>query len=222
MKKWELLEQTTTPDGSTMSLHTHDGTYVIRVDGRELMSTRHAASEERLAEVACAPFTTKKAPQVLIGGLGLGFTLRKALETLPATAKVVVAELVPAVVEWNKKPAYNLAASELADRRTRIVLGDVGTLIAKSSGEFDAIMLDADNGTTAMSSIGNRKLYEEVGLAQVMAALKPEGVVVYWSAQEEPMFKKRMAKAGFDVKVEKARLHSTSGGKHTLLIGRRK
>jgi spermidine synthase len=222
MKKWDLLAETETPDGNAMTLHKHDGTYVIRVAGRELMSTRHYASEERLAEVACAPFGTKKDARVLIGGLGLGFTLRAALAALPPTAKVVVAELIPAVVEWNKNPDFKLAAAELKDRRTQLVMDDVGNIIAKSAGAFDAIMLDADNGTTAMNSAGNKRLYEEVGLAQVWAALRPGGLVVYWSAQAEPLFAKRLSRAGFAVEVQDARIHKTGAGSHTLLIGRRR
>lgn len=221
MKKWHLLAETKTPDGSSMTLHTHDGAYVIRVDGRELMSTRHYASEERLAEVACNLFSTKADARVLIGGLGLGFTLRAALASLGPRARVVVAELIPDVVTWNKNPDYPLAAVELRDPRTQLVMEDVGQLIAKSGCAFDAIMLDADNGTTAMNSRGNARLYEEIGLAQVYAALRPGGRVVYWSAQEEPLFAKRMARAGFKVEVESARMHKTGAGSHTLLIGRR-
>jgi spermidine synthase len=225
MKKWTLLEQAATPDGSALTLHEHDGDYAIRVNGRELMSTRHHASEERLAEVACAHLkaaSTRTAPRVLIGGLGLGFTLRAALAQLPPNAEVIVAELMPPVVDWNRNPAYGLAAAALADRRTQLEMVDVAVLIARNSGGFDAIMLDADNNTTSMNTAGNRRLYERDGLAVVKAALRPGGCVVYWSADSDPLFAKLLAKSGFVVEVEKTRAHATSGGLHTLLIGRRR
>jgi spermidine synthase len=220
MKKWLNLEETQTPDGSTLSLHQHDDTLVIRVNGRELMSTRHFASEEKLGEIACSPYKDKVGAKVLIGGLGLGFTLRAALANLHQSAQVIVAELMPEIVTWNKKPEYKLAAASLADPRTRVLMDDVGTVIGRSAKSFDAIMLDADNGTTAMSTQGNSALYESHGLYAIQAALKPGGIVVYWSAQEDPLFVKKMHKSGFKVEVQKVRSHHTSGGKHTLILGR--
>lgn len=221
MKKWHLLGQDTTPDGSILSLHEREGDYVIRANGRELMSTRHVHSEEKLAELACAPFREKSNAKVLIGGLGLGFTLRSALSILAPSAKVIVVELMPVVLEWNRNPAYNLANVEVNDPRTNIVIGDVGTIIAQSSSEFDAIMLDADNGTTAMNSTGNQRLYQDTGLMQVHGALKGRGVVAYWSAQDDPIFAKRMSRSGFKVDTHKVRSHISSGSIHTLLVGRR-
>jgi spermidine synthase len=222
MKRTVLLEKVTTPDGSLMSLHEHDGTYSIRVDGRELMSTRHYHSEEKLAEVACAHLRKAADARVLIGGLGLGFTLRAALRLLPAGGEAVVAELMPAVIEWNRNPAYGLGHDALSDPRTRLEQGDVFGIIAKAQarGRFDAIMLDADNGTTAMSTEGNERLYDDTGLALVRAALRRGGTAVYWSAQQEPLFAKKMGRAGFDVETLRVRAHASSGGMHTLLVGR--
>lgn len=220
MKKTELLEQVTTASGSVLSLHEHDGNYMIRVDGRELMSTRHYHSEEQLGQVACAPLRERPKVKVLIGGLGLGFTLRAALRSLGPDAEVVVAELMPEVVAWNKNPAYKLGGDALNDRRTRVQIADVYDVIMKSRGRFDAIMLDADNGTTAMMTEGNDRLYQQDGLVLVQAALRPGGRVVYWSAQAEPLFAKAMGRSGFKVEQMKVRSHATSGGLHTLLIGK--
>lgn len=221
MKKWDLLEQVHTGDGSLMTLHTDGMQRVIRVNGRELMSTRHYNSEEQLAVVACKPFQTVKNPRVLIGGLGLGFTLRAALATVGPNAEVVVAELMPEVVAWNKNPAYGLAHDSLNDSRTRIVIDDVGNIIAQNNAGFHAIMLDTDNGTTAMSTAANAELYKRNGLERVCAALRPQGLAVYWSAGEDPLFVKLMGRCGFAVTVQKSRIHPNSGGYHYLLIGRK-
>ena len=185
------------------------------------MSSRHHYSEEQLAVVACSDLKKKKAPCVLIGGLGLGYTLKAALAALPLDARVVVAEIMPEIVLWNQNPEYSLASKALEDPRTEIQLGDVGDLIANSRSTFDAIMLDADNETTAMNTAGNANLYQLDGLVRVHQALKPRGVVVYWSAGAEPRFAKLMAKNGFEVEVQRARVSATSNGTHVLLIGRK-
>ena len=222
MLKWELLEQVKTPDGSLMTLHSNGIDRVIRVNGRELMSTRHHHSEEQLAVVGCAAFKTKSTARVLIGGLGLGFTLRSALANLHSEAAVVVAELIPEVLQWNAKPAYDLGYDCMADGRTQLVIRDVGEVIYRESGGFDAILLDTDNGTTAMSTEANESLYKAKGLQQVRAALRPGGNVVYWSAAVEPVFAKLMAKNGFTVEVQRPRIHPNSGARHTLVIGRKR
>lgn len=223
MKKATVLEQVKTPDGSTLALVERDGEYMIWVNGRELMSTRHAFSEQQLGVVGCWPLRGRKAARVLIGGLGLGFTLRAALETLDADARVVVAELMPTVVAWNENLAYPLASAALADRRTEVALGDVAALIAKSSARFDAILLDADNETTAMNTAGNSSLYQSAGLAHIARALKPQGSVVYWSVGDDPVLVKRLTQAGFAVEAQRVRKHPTakSGGYHVLITARR-
>jgi spermidine synthase len=222
MKRATILEQLKTADGSTMALIERDGEYAIRVNGRELMSTRHSFSEEQLGVVACRGLAPLKRTSVLIGGLGLGFTLRAALANLGRDARVVVAELIPEVVAWNRNPAYPLAAAALADPRTKVVVGDVADVIARSQDSFDAIMLDADNQTTNMNTAGNTSLYQSAGLAKVWTRLKPGGTVVYWSAGEEPLFAKRLASSGFDVEVQRVRKHPTAGGHHVLILGHRR
>jgi len=221
VKKWRLLEQLTTPDGSQLSLAEHDGTYAIRVNGRELMSSRHSFSEEQLGVIACQSLRLVKGARVLIGGLGLGFTLRAALSTLAGDAQVVVAELLPEVVTWNRNPAYPLSSAALADPRTEVVLGDVARVIEASEARFDAIMLDADNQTTNMNTAGNSRLYQASGLAAVQRALTPDGTVVYWSAGEEPLFVERFRKGGFDVEVQRVRRHPSAKASHFLLVGRK-
>jgi spermidine synthase len=223
MKKATVLEQVITPDGSTMAIVERDGQYMIWVNGRELMSTRHSFSEEQLGVVGCEALAGRKGVQILIGGLGLGITLRAALENVARDAQVVVAELMPQVVEWNRNPAYPLASAALADRRTRVVLGDVALVIDQSVARFDAILLDADNETTAMNTAGNSRLYRREGLASVARALKPRGTVVYWSVANDPLLAKRLKLAGFEVEARRVRKHPTaSGGYHWLIIGRQR
>lgn len=222
MKPAIELERVTTPDGSTMALVEHDGHHAIRVNGRELMSSRHSFSEQQLGTVACRGLGRTPKACVLIGGLGLGFTLRAALAELGRDAQVVVAELLPEVVTWNQNPAYGLAAAELADRRTKVIVGDVADVLKRAPLPFDAIMLDADNQTTAMNTAGNTSLYDKSGLTRVWSKLKPGGTVVYWSAGEEPLLAKRLSKSGFEVIVERVRRHPTSGGYHYLIVGRRR
>ncbi len=220
MKKWTLLDQVLTPDKKKLELWEHDGHYTIRVEGLDLMSTRLHASEDKLAEVACAHVRTKRGARVLIGGLGCGFTLRVALAHLPKDSKVVVAEIMAEVIGWNKNPAYKLAADCMTDRRVQIVHRDVAQVIKDSPAGFDGIMLDVDNGPAALSSDDNRSLYVRSGLLQAKEALRPGGCVVYWSAVEDPIFAKLMTKVGFKVDVQRARAHTTSGGWHTLFVGR--
>ncbi|HEU5076993.1 MAG TPA: hypothetical protein VFU02_22540 [Polyangiaceae bacterium] len=222
MRRATVLEQVTTPDGSTMALVERNGEYVIRVNGRELMSTRHSFSEEQLGVVACRESAKTEHACVLIGGLGLGFTLRAALATLARTAEVVVAELVPEVADWNRNPAYPLARAELADPRTKVILGDVADILVRSPYGFDAIMLDADNQTTSMNTAGNTSLYQPAGIANIWRKLKPGGTVVYWSAGADPLLEKRLAAGGFDVDVHRVRKHPTGGGHHVLLAAHRR
>lgn len=222
MKKATVLEQVTTPDGSVQALVERDGHYMIWVNGRELMSTRHSFSEEQLGVVGCQALRSRPRARVLIGGLGLGFTLRAVLAQLAADAQVVVAELVPEVVEWNRNTAYPLAHAALADRRTQVVIDDVARVIARSAASFDAILIDADNETTAMNTIGNSSLYRDAGVAKLARALRPRGSVVYWSAGDDPALVRRLARAGFGVEARRVPRHaaSTSGGYHVLVIGR--
>ncbi len=218
MKPLERLGDAKTPDGTLLQLYRHDGAYLIRADGVELMSTRRHLSEDKLAEVACGPLKTRRGVRVLIGGLGLGFTLREALRHLGPDAEVVVAELVAEVIEWNANPDYALSAEAMADPRVRIVHDDVSNVLRKNAGGFDAIMLDTDNGPEGMIMKENSRLYAVRGIANTMAALRSGGTIAYWSVGDDPDFERSLRNAGLEVKAMKVRAHATSGPFHTLYI----
>ena len=220
MKKTILLDQAKTPDGRPMTLHEHDGAFMIRIDGVELMSTRQHHSEERLAELACAHIGKRSGAKVLIGGLGLGFTLRAALGALGPDAEIVVVELMPAVIKWNRSPEYMLGGDAMADGRVQVVAGDVGDVVKDSRGRFDAIILDVDNGASGLTTPANGRLYSVAGLSGIRSALKPDGCLAVWSADADPAFAARMGQCGFAVSVERARTHPTGGSWNTLFIGR--
>src|SRR4051794_34202225 len=172
MKAWELLGETQTPDGSDVRLMRQDSEYVIWVDGKTLMSSRRHGSEEEMAALACPHLREAARPHVLVGGLGMGFTLRATLDVLPASAIVTVVELLPAVVDWNRGPLGSLSDYPVKDRRVRIALGDVGqTLRMARPSAFAAILLDVDNGPAAFTAATNQGLYDNAGVAAAHAAL---------------------------------------------------
>lgn len=219
MKPTVLLAQASTNDGRLMTLHEHDGEYLISVAGVPLMSTRQHHSEQRLAEVACQRICDLPAPTLLIGGLGLGFTLRAALEGLGPQAKITVAELLPAVVEWNRTSDYGLAWRELEDPRVELVVGNVANVIRNRPKAFDAILLDVDNGASGLTTASNAALYHASSLQRAKAALRPGGCLVVWSADNDPAFVERMGEAGFSVTTE--RVAAYPGGKlfNWLFVG---
>lgn len=221
MKPTILRAEATTDDGRLMTLHEHDGAFLISVAGVPLMSTRQHHSERRLAEIACEHIRDRPSPRLLIGGLGLGFTLQAALEGLGANAKVTVSELLPAVVEWNRNPAYGLAARELEDPRVEVVVGDVANVIQEQRATFDAILLDVDNGASGLTTKQNNHLYTAASLGLAKAALKPQGALVVWSADKDPAFVEKMGDAGFSVTTERVPVYP--GGKifNWLFIGTR-
>lgn len=222
VKKLEQLDQATAPDGTVLTLCRRDGDYFIRADGVVLMSTRRHASEDRLAELVCAPLRSVPAARVLIGGLGLGFTLRTALDILAADAGVLVVELVAAVIRWNAEPAWNLAASALRDPRVTLRHADVADVLAASPDTFDGIMLDVDNGAEALSTARNARLYRAAGIRAAAAALRPGGRVAYWSAAADPAFADALRRAGLHVESAAARAHATAGPRHTIYLGWRR
>src|SRR6058998_1681848 len=172
MKALELLGETLTPDGTDMKLARRGNEYIILANGKTLMSSRMHGSEEALATVACRRLQNLEQPCVLVGGLGMGFTLRATLDFLPPDAIVEVAELVPAVVDWNRGPLGPLAGHPLKDRRVEIAVGDVADTIRGSRHRFDAMLLDVDNGPAAFTASHNTRLYDDGGLAAARAALK--------------------------------------------------
>ncbi|MEP6766522.1 MAG: spermidine synthase, partial [Gemmatimonadaceae bacterium] len=219
MKKLERLGEAKAPDGTLLTLYRHDGAYTIRIDGVELMSTRRHNSEDALATLVCESLQGLKAARVLIGGLGLGFTLKAALQTLESDARIDVAELVPEVVEWNKSPDYQLSAAALSNSRVKLQQIDVMKVIQKSPGSFDAIMLDVDNGAVPLTTRGNAALYKSGGIHFAVAALRPNGQIAYWSANDDNALETSMQQAGLKVQRHSVRAHATSGPYHTIYVG---
>ncbi len=220
MKPLELLGQTLTPDGTDMKLTRRASEYVILANGKSLMSSRMHGSEEALATLACRRVRTLEQPCVLVGGLGMGFTLRATLDFLPPDAMVVVAELVPAIVEWNRGPLGPLAGHPLKDKRVRVDVGDVAVTLNSGPGQFDAVLLDVDNGPAAFTASDNAGLYDDRGLAVTRAALKMGGVLAVWSARDDRKFEQRLRYGGFAVEVERVRGRLKKGGpRHIIFLG---
>ena len=222
MKPWELLGDSHTPDGTHLTLMKRDREHVIFADGKILMSSRMHGSEEALAALACAHITKASAPRVLVGGLGLEFTLRATLDVLQPRASVVVAELVPGVVEWNRGPLGPLAGHPLDDPRVRVAEGDVTVIMRKDTERFDAILLDVDNGPDAFTSAINAGLYANHGVTLAHATLRPGGVLAVWSAWEDRKFEQRLRWAGFAVSMHRVRARLKQGGpRHTIFLAKR-
>jgi spermidine synthase len=219
MKKETLLDRAAAPDGKELTLVEKDGVYTIRVGGAELMSTRRHHSEEELARLGCARLSGQKDAHVLIGGLGFGFTLKAALESLPSSAKIVVAELLEPVVRWNQDPRYPLCAAALADKRVDLRLEDVANLLASPPLPFHAILMDVDNGPAGLTAARNDDLYRPEGLLLAKHALAPTGCLAVWSASGSPSFEKAMARAGFRVETKTVSAHGSSGSRHTIFLG---
>ncbi len=220
MKPWKQLGWTRTPDGSEMRLAERDGEFEILVNGLILMSNRTHGSEEALATLACRHLGAMERPRVLVGGLGMGFTLRATLDVLPPGATVTVAELVPAVVEWNRGPVAPLANHPLSDKRVRVKVTDVGFTLRENPGQFDAILMDVDNGPAAFTSLGNGGLYDDAGVAAAYAALRAGGRLAVWSGWDDRKFEKRLRSHGFRAQSNRvrARLHK-GGSRHTIFVG---
>ncbi|HEY0112703.1 MAG TPA: hypothetical protein VGB59_06075 [Allosphingosinicella sp.] len=191
----------------------------IMLGANALMSTRLRGSEEALATLACERIAARSQPAILIGGLGMGFTLRAALEALPRDAKVIVSELVPAIVAWARGPMAHAHGGTLDDPRVAIDESDVGDLIAAARAAYDAILLDVDNGPDALSRDTNDRLYDLDGLRRARAALRPGGLLAIWSAAPDPAFARRLGKAGFAVEEVTVRAHAgRKGAKHVIWI----
>jgi spermidine synthase len=189
-----------TPDGGEMVLYQHDRDFSIMVNGQELMHSRRHESELELARLGCAHLVGSRAPSVLIGGLGMGFTLRQALDMLSPHGQVVVGELLEAVVEWNRELLGELNGQALKDERVELVTGDVVELISGSRSRFDAILLDIDNGPSAMTDAGNHRLYTYEGMLACRRALREKGSLAVWSAGPSKKFEQLLLDCGFQVR----------------------
>ena len=219
MKAWELLGEAQAPDGTDIRLTRRDDEYLILANGKPLMSSRLHGSEEALATLGCSRARALPEPRVLVGGLGMGFTLRAVLDVLPDRAIVTVAELVPEVIAWNRAPLAGLAAHPLKDRRVRIQTGDVGFVLRAHPDGFDAVLLDVDNGPAAFTATTNAGLYDNSGVAAAFAALRPAGTLAVWSAWEDRKFEQRLRFHGFDVEVARVRARLKKGGpRHTIFV----
>ena len=217
----ELLATAQVPGGEALRLYRHDRDFMIVLDRNELMSSRMSGSEVALANLTCDRLSTSRPPHLLIGGYGMGFTLRAALERLGAGARVTVAELLPEIIDWARGPMASLAAGCLDDRRVNLLMLDVYNLIASGAHHYDAILLDVDNGPDGLVREGNNQLYTLSGLKAAKHALKVGGVLAIWSAAPDPRFAARMAKAGF--KVEEVRVSARANGKgakHVIWFGK--
>jgi spermidine synthase len=209
--------------GGELRLVQRGDDYWIMLGANALMSTRLRGSEEALATLACERIAGRPRPALLIGGLGMGFTLRAALGALGREAEVVVSELVPAIVKWARGPMAHVHGGSLDDPRVRIALSDVGDLIASARSTYEAILLDVDNGPDALSRDTNDRLYDLEGLRRAKAALKPGGLLAIWSAAPDPVFSRRLGKAGFAVEEVSVRAHAgRKGAKHMIWLATRR
>jgi spermidine synthase len=223
MKPRELVARAIVPGGGgELSLFRRGADFMIVLGGNELMSSRMSGSEEALAVMTCARLRHSPAPHVLIGGYGMGFTLRAALGVLPAQAFVTVSELVPEIIAWARGPMAELAAGCLDDLRVDVAEGDVAALIDRARDAYDAILLDVDNGPDALTRGANDRLYSRAGLAKAKSALKPDGVLAIWSAYNAPAFARRLNESGFAVDQVEVRARSNGKGpRHTIWFARR-
>jgi spermidine synthase len=221
MKPWEVLARAPAPEGGEFVLHHRDGEYVIRVHGQELMSSRVHGSEEAMARLGCEGLRTRLDARVLVGGLGLGYTLRATLEALGPQARVVVAELASAIVEWNRGPLAPLAGHPLDDARVQVEVADVRKVM-RSAGPWHAILLDVDNGPAALTRASNAALYDSSGLTTAHGALVPGGALVVWSAGADARFTARLVQAGFKVETHAVSAGKGRGTRHMLFVAKRR
>jgi spermidine synthase len=203
-----------------LRLYRHDGDFTLRIDRHELMSSRVHGSEEVLAEAALQPLGALPAPRVLLGGLGMGFTLARTLALVPGTAEVVVAELVPEVVQWNQDWLGELTGRPLADPRVRVHVGDVAQVLAQPGVGFDAILLDVDNGPEGLTAAANDDLYQARGLSVARSALRAGGVLAVWSSAPDASFTVRLRQAGFAVEEVRVKARRTRGPVRTIWVAR--
>ena len=213
MIPWEFLDRAQVPgSGEELRLYKRGGEFSIRVDGRELMNSRAHGSEDAMAELACARIAGRPRPRVLIGGLGIGYTTAAALHRLGAEGQVVVAELVPAVVAWNRGPLADAAGRPLQDARVTVYEVDVAHILQAEQRAYNAILLDVDNGPAGLTRKRNDWLYTQAGLDAAYAALRPAGVLAVWSASPDRAFSRRLCRVGFEVNEVRVRARGPDGG----------
>ncbi|MFT6395344.1 MAG: spermidine synthase [Bradymonadia bacterium] len=219
MIPWEKLDSVPTPTGETLTLHRRGKEYSIRIGYDELMNSRMHGSEEAMADLACDGLAEGAGANVLIGGLGMGFTLSACNRVLPTDARIEVAELVPTVVEWNRGPLGECAGHPLADPRVLVTIDDVCAVIRRATGAYDAILLDVDNGPEGLTQDSNGWLYQEAGLRSLKSALRPGGTLCIWSAGDDPRFTRRLQQNGYRAQAHMVRARKGGKGpKHTIWV----
>ena len=222
MLSWIHLDSAEVPGGDELRLMQRGTEFVIMAGRIPLMNSRMSGSEEKLATLSWERSAGRARPSMLIGGLGMGFTLRAALAVLPADATITVAELVPQIVAWARGSLAPLFAGCLDDPRVTIETGDVGKLIGTGTAAYDAILLDVDNGPDGLSRPGNDRLYSPTGLAAAKAALRPKGVLAIWASEPDEKFTRRLQTAGYAVDVLTVRERSNGkGARHTIWMATR-
>ncbi len=222
MIPWSLLDTAQVPGGGELRLMRRGTELSIRLGQNELMNSRLGGSEAALASMACDRVRSRPQPRLLIGGLGMGFTLRAALAALHAKAEITVAELVPAVTAWARGPMAEPFGDSLSDPRVRLCEADVAELIRGARSAFDAILLDVDNGPAGLSRAANDGLYDAAGLGAARAALRPGGVLAVWSSGPDADFTRRLGQCGFEVAETTVRANGARGGaRHVIWIATR-
>jgi spermidine synthase len=235
MQRWQILDSDVTPDGRELVLSRRGDMYLIQVDAEELMSSRAHGSEDALARLALEALGGRPGPRVLVGGLGMGFTLRALLDALTERAgsqrgqkghktpapSVIVAEVFPIIVEWNRTHLGHLAGHPLDDRRVRVQVGDVADRL-RADDPYDVILLDVDNGPDAFTLDRNRFLYTAAGLERIAGALTPGGVLAVWSADDDPRYVDQLHRAGFTAKTHRVHARAVGkGGRHAIFVARK-
>jgi len=221
MRHWTLLGEAFIPgSGQTLCLYQGKDDFFIKISsgGGELMSTRKHGSEDALGALPCRRLKNRESARVLIGGLGMGFTLAAVLREVGPGAEVTVAELIPEVVEWNRGPLGEYSAYPVNDPRTRIHIGDVGKLLRRARARYDVIALDVDNGPEGLTTSSNDWLYSEKGIVAAQEALRPGGILAYWSAGPDQAFHDRLRRCGFMVEEVRVFAHGRKGARHTIWL----
>jgi len=230
MIPWKQLSTAQIPNnGGELKLSQRGDEFSIRLSGvrGELMNSRMFNSEEALADLACAQLKVRDGSaevlgaEILVGGLGMGYTLAAALRGVGASSQVTVAELIPAVVEWNRGPLGECAGNPLRDARTKVHVGDVAELMNNNPRAYDAILLDVDNGPEGLTQTDNNWLYSQAGLEAIFNTLRPEGILAIWSAGADSMFAIRLKKARFKVTIHTVRARPGKGSRHTIFLAQK-